>query len=523
MSSPPDRCLGPRRGRRSVDPLLALVSLLATVALGIAGAKPARAVPIDDPQVGGIGFSGPTTGDLAAIYWNPAALGLMHGVNVTFAGTGQLSTTTVSRTAINANGQPGGGASMPVAKASPRAHPFVWPPGPGAFAGISYDVGGDRLTLAAAVYMPFLDRTTYQTSGAATPDTLATRYHRISADLRNLALVPAFAVRLAGDFRLGFAPGVLLSTGRMSFAESTCSSANPCTTAEDPATDAQVDIGSNQGIFSSKAAVTLTTGLYFRRRAWQFGVSFASRPLGGDVGGAAVIVGDQSSVRRAPRDVNETSPALVSCDNQRADGRGCVFADIVYKLPYILTGAVSWNPRPGLELTALGRILSFPANDVIDIRLTGAALADTGVPAHIVLHRGYGTVVDTRLRFAAWIREWIRVGAGLRFESGALPLRSVSPATVDNQKFQPTAMLLIRPVRHLWIAAGYGFTYMLPVNNDTSAFDPTAARDCALAGGDLGPGTPSCQLRKEGLARGTAAGSYRHYAHDFSLSMTAQF
>ena len=63
----------------------------------------------------------------------------------------------------------------------------------------------------------------------------------------------------------------------------------------------------------------------------------------------------------------------------------------------MLTGAVTWHPRAGWEVTALERILSFPADDVIDIRLTGRNLAQAGVPAHIVLYRGFGTVFDTRV------------------------------------------------------------------------------------------------------------------------------
>lgn len=512
---------GPRAAtkRRSREPPPRFTIAFGAVLLILAGAsRTADAVTLDDPQIGGIGFSGPTTGDLAAIYWNPAALGLMHGLNVTLTGTAKVATTTVSRAPIDATtGRPGPGMNFPDARAVDRSQPFVWPPGPGAFAGLSYDAGGDRLTLAFATYMPFVDRSTYQ----ATPgQALATRYHRISADLRNLALVTAIAVRFAGDFRWGFAPGVLLSTGRLSFAESTCAASGSCAQAEDPAADALLDLGSGMGILSSSAAVTLATGFYFRRRAWEFGLSYSSRPLG-TFGGSAVIAGEQSQITRAPRDVTATTPATVTCDNGRSDGRGCLFSDLTYKLPQMLAGSVAWHPRPGLEVAAIARILSFPAHDVIDIRLTGTTLAAAGVPEHIVLHRGYGTVWDTRLRISSWVAERVRLGAGLRMESSALPAGAVSPAAVDGRKVEPTAMILVRPTRHIGLAAGYGFTYMLPVTASSSVFDPTAAKACADSGGDLS-GSP-CLLRREGLARGTAAGTYRRFEHTFSLSITAQF
>ena len=78
---------GPRRYARATTMALAA----AVTASTWSGDRGALAVPIDDPHIGGIGFSGPTTGDLAAIYWNPAALGLIRGINLTFAGTGDAT------------------------------------------------------------------------------------------------------------------------------------------------------------------------------------------------------------------------------------------------------------------------------------------------------------------------------------------------------------------------------------------------------------------------------------------------
>jgi hypothetical protein len=495
---------GARRCRRAWGAgLLCLASLLS--------APPARAVPIDDPHVGGIGFSGPTTGDLAAVYWNPAALGLMHGAQLTFAGTGALSSTTVARAPIDpATGLPGGTMAFPATQATDRRHPFIWPPGPGAFAGISYDVGGDRFTIAFATYMPFVEQSTYQLPAAATA--LPTRYQQISTDLRNLELVPALAVRFAGDFRLGVATRFVLSTGRLSFDEPACGS--NCGAREDPSTDTRYDVGSGLGLESAKFAVALGGGLYYRQRAWEFGLSFSSRPFGGAVGGAAVIGGNQTQVTRP-------GGSPVTCMSDPTTGHGCVYADMVYKLPYMVIGAVAWHPRPGIELMAMTRILSFPANDVIDIRLTGATLAADGLPQHIVLYRGYGTVVDTRLRVSKWLREWARVGVGFRFETSGLAADAVSPAAVDGPKIEPTAMIQLRVLKHLWLNAGYGFTYMFPVTVTNSVFDPGAAARCATAGGDLG--TADCRTQLAGQARPTAAGTYDHHQQDFSLSVTAQF
>src|SRR3954452_22542892 len=126
---------------RGCDRRLSLVAASVALAVLALTAAPARALPIDDPHPGGIGFSGPTTGDLAAVYWNPAALGLMHGPQLLVASTLSLTTTTVRRASIDAT------SAFPATRASGSSHPFSWPPGPGAFLGIGSDVGGDRFAL----------------------------------------------------------------------------------------------------------------------------------------------------------------------------------------------------------------------------------------------------------------------------------------------------------------------------------------------------------------------------------------
>src|SRR3569832_2173697 len=171
--------------------------------------------------------------------------------------------------------------------------------------------------------------------------------------------------------------------------------------------------------------------------------------------------------------------------NGRADGRGCVYADLSYKLPFTFIAGVTWHPRAGAEFTAVGRLLSFPANDVIDIRLTGSSLAADGLPQHIVLYRGYGTVLDTRVRYGQWVGHRLRLGAGLRFENSALGSGAINPGAVDGEKVEPPAMLPLLVSKHLALNAGYGFTYMFGVTAQNSVFAPLAATTCEAAGGDL--------------------------------------
>ena len=482
--------------RRRLVQVSSLLGWLLACLLGLATpARLARAAPLDDPFVGGVGFNGPTAGNLGAVYWNPAALGLVRGFQLMVAGTTRFTTTTAAR------------AGMPSATARDLTQPLQWPPGPGAFIALSTDLGGDRFTLAFATYEPFVEQSHFPASATGAEPT---RYHRLDADLRNLALVPALAIRFGSDFRIGVAPGFLFSTGRLSFAE------QPVPGPEDPATDARYDLTSGQSIGNSRFSLTLGGGVYFRRKTVEFGFAYSSRPLGSDVGGIEVAA-DKSRVTRSD------GTALVTCPSGQVDR--CVFGDIVYQLPDVWIGGVAWHPRPGLEIAVMARWIWFHLQDRIDIRLTYPAAQPPGsLPNHIVFHRGLKDVWDTRLRVAYWIRERLRLGAALRFETSAVATGDVNPAAVDGAKIEPMIMAELRVTRGLSLSAGYGFTYMPDVDVQTSSFNPSAAAACVdpmIGAKDIN--NTNCKLVQQGSARASAAGSYARSSQDFSLSMTARF
>ncbi len=480
------------------------VTLVALVALGIA-ARTGRAAPLDDPFVGGLGFNGPTAANLGSVYWNPAALGLVRGVQIMVAGTTRVSTTTVRRSGVNPDGTPNLSLpAMPTATAHDVTHPLQWPAGPGAFLAISTDVGGDRFTLGFATYEPYVEQNHFSVNVAGTEPT---RYHRIDADLRNLALVPALSIRFGSDLRIGVAPGFLFSTGRLTFAEQT----KPAN-GETSSSDARYDLDSGQSIGDARFSVTLGGGIYWRRKTFEFGLAYSSRPIGTDVGGIEVAA-DKTQVTRP----NGGGP--VTCASGQANR--CVFGDIVYRLPDVWIAGLAWHPRPGLEIAAMARWIWFHMHDRIDIRLTSPALQAAGLPEHIVFHRGFKDVWDTRVRVAYWIRERLRVGAAMRFETSAVSPGDVNASAVDGFKIQPMVMAELRVTRGLSLTGGYGFTYMPDVTAHPSNFDPAAAKACTDNNNDLND--PNCIKRQQGLARPTADGTYGRTEQDFSLSMNIRF
>ncbi|HSZ81715.1 MAG TPA: outer membrane protein transport protein [Polyangia bacterium] len=483
-------------------------------------ATTAAAAPLDEPFVGGLGFNGPTSGTVAAIYWNPAALGLVRGTQILISGDGRLTTTTVRRASIDpTTGAPGGSFAPGSATANDLMQPVQWPIGPGAFLGISSDLGGDRFTIGFATYMPSIEQTRF----ALTPaNNEPTRYQALQIDLRNLALVPALSVRFGDDLRLGIAPGFLFSTGEIMFDEDTALDAGtpgltgPCGTssrcnAENPAAAGRYDVRSGNGLGDATFSFTLGGGLLYRLKSFDIGLSYQSRPIGSAVPGVEVAA--EQTTAYAPGGAPVTCPT--------GSTTRCVFGDLAYHLPDIWIGGFTWHARPGLEVTAMARWIWFHLQDRIDVRLTGPTLESSGLPEHIVLYRGFHDVWDVRGRVSYWLRERVRLGAELRVETSAVDASAVNAAAVDGLKIEPMVLAEGRLTRHIWLSAGYGITLMRDVTANPSDFDPTAATKCVDSGNNLD--NKYCAARNAGQARPTAAGTYSQLVQDFGLAMTAKF
>lgn len=499
------------------------VVFAATVIVGFAtAARPATAAPLDDPFVGGLSFTGPTSGNLAAVYWNPAALGLVRGFQIMVGGTAHLSTIDVQRASIDpASGMPGGPQATGDATAEGFARPSLF--GPRSYLAISSDLGGDRFTLAFATYMPWVEQVSYPLSPTGAGDE-PTRYHALQVDLRNLALVPALAIRFGNELRVGLAPGFMFSTGQVSFAEdlalnggaaglaaTTCNGVT-CG-AENPQAAARFNVASGHGLGDAKFSVTLGGGIYWRRRNLELGLAYQSRPIGSDRG--VGVSGQRSSGTLPPRD----GGGPVTCAGGQTDR--CLFGDLSYKLPDVFIAGATLRLSPGLELSATVRWLWMHLHDRIDVRLFGPQLDSAGLPQHIVFHRGFRDVWDTRVRVSYWWREQIRIGAAMRVETSAVPTDAVNPAAVDALKLQPMVLIEIRIARRIWLSGGYGVTFMPSVNVTNSVFKPEYASDCVDSGGNLA--TEACQARLAGRARPTANGRYTATRQDFGITLTARF
>ena len=107
----------------------------------------AAAAPLDEPFVGGLSFNGPTSANLAAVYWNPAALGLVRGFQLMVAGIRRGCRPWTSTARRSTRHRHAGGRRPSRRRTARDLQPGRRRSGRAASSALSTDFGGDRFTL----------------------------------------------------------------------------------------------------------------------------------------------------------------------------------------------------------------------------------------------------------------------------------------------------------------------------------------------------------------------------------------
>lgn len=477
------------------------------VALGclaaLVSARAASATPLDEPFVGGIGFSGPTSGDITAVYWNPAALSLLTGTEFHASGVFGSASTTVQRAPV-------GGMSFPKAQGSSSLVSKPWSPGPGQFLGIGANVLG-RFTLAVAGYWPSYERVRYEPSA---DDSLPTRYHGIDLDLRNFALVPALAIRFGKFIHLGFAPGFLFASGHFTFDDdSGINQGMPA--AENPQFATRYNLNAGDSTLAPSPAYTLGAGLHYKRDDWSVGLAYTSRTLGNEGDGVRLSIRDGS--------IANDSGGVLKSPCPPTDNAPCLNGELSYRLPDTFIAGATWQMNERWSFTGTARYQTFSVHDRMVLTLAapvGSGLGENGVRSRIVFDRGFQNRTEVRANAIRKFGQRARVGAGLRVATSAIPLNRVTPVAVDGLTFSPFFMGEVS-FRGLSFRAGYALAFMPERNVTNSAFNPADASTCVASGYDLA--NPACKGYSQGTGRPTANGRYRFMSHTLSVSVVARF
>jgi len=473
--------------------------------------------------VGGIGFSGPTTGDVAAVYWNPAALSLIHDAQIQVTATFRRDRARIQRSAVDPQtGLPSAaGDPIPATVGNGDIAGSDWPPGPGAFMGFAIDVQ-NRFTLALAAYTPAFQRISF----AAEDGTAPSRYHAVDVDLRNFALVPALAFRVGERFSVGAAPGFLFPNGRLRFSRdaalsrgdrATFCGGGPCG-AENPEAAVGYDLDGGRGPLNGSLAVTVAFGFLFQAESWSLGASYSSRPLGRPNGGVQLDLNNGTVT--VPAGLSGAPPCPTGVNPDQGD---CLSGELAYRLPDTFIVGGTWWFKPRWSLTGVLRYLTFSRHKDLTIGLSGPAgsnLGQPGAPARFVVRRGFRNLTEFRLRLTHILPLGIQVGTGLRLTSGAVPTNNVTPAAFDGLTLEPSLMASHR-LAWVTLSVGYGLSIIPRFSVSNSAFSPAFERDCVDSGRNLS--TVACGRARAGLGLPSAAGRYSRLAHLFSFSATAHF
>jgi len=472
-----------------------------------------QAGPLDDAHVADTGFSGPTTGDLTAVYWNPAGLGLMQGPQIMIGGAWQSTSVSVARTSIDpSTGANPGSTSFPTASGSGTLQPFRWPPGPSGFFAIGSGIG-HRFGIALAMYSPFSSKLTMSpTADGQEP----ARYHLVSMELNHIATTIGLAIHASDSIQIGVASGLLWPTAHLVFDEETALG-SATLGSENPTAAARYDLATKGIVVPS---YFLTVGAHYRRGRLDVGLSYTSSPLG--TSGAVNLPLDNVQIGLPSNLAGGPGLCPVSATTTTATS-DCLAGQMSYRLPSIYNLGVKWQATKHWSATGIVRWLRYGEHDKITILIGGPATQTalgSGVPDHVVLYRGFQDSFDLRGR-VVYATKQFRVGGTLRLETSAVPASHVNAAAIDGLKLEPSLAVEMRIWRQIRMSAGYAFTYMFSVHTGTSVFDPTAASNCTAAGGDLS--TPACQARRDGQARPSAAGTYHLWRQTLTVLTTIAF
>ncbi len=480
--------------------------LLAALAISIASPG-LLAGPLDDAHVADTGFSGPTSGDLTAVYWNPAGLGLMQGPQMMIGGALQMTSVSLDRMSINPpTGTNPGSMNFPTASGSGTLQPFRWPPGPSGF----YAIGagfGQRFAIALALYSPFSSKLTMTpTADGQEP----ARYHLVSMEFNHFAPVIGLAIHASDSIQIGVALGLLFPSAHLVFDEDT-GMGNSTTGSENPASAARYDLAT-QGL--QVPSYFLALGIHYRRGRLSLGLSYTSAPLGSD--GGVTLPLDNTMIGLPPSLAGDPGLCPITSTGN------CLSGQMRYRLPSIYNLGAKWQATKNWSVAAIARWVRNSAHDKITILLAGPASSILGssIPDHLVLYRGFQDSIDLRGR-VVYEAKHFRVGGTLRLETSAVPASHLNAAAIDGLKLEPSLAAEMRVWRQIRLGVGYAFMWMFPVDTGTSIFDPTAASACASTGGDLS--TPACQARMNGEARPSAAGTYHLWRQTLSVLTTFAF
>ncbi|HZS41129.1 MAG TPA: outer membrane protein transport protein [Polyangia bacterium] len=454
-----------------------LVTPVAALVL-TAGFATARAYPFLPPRPVPSAIAGPTDPHVAAIFYNPAALGPMKGLHVWIDGGARLEEGSVDRAPLE--GQPRGSASINWANLD-------------AFAGLVWDLNTDSLKVGIATYTPFTDLSSYSASGPL-------RFHEIDQTFTVLEQTVAAAYQLSDRFMIGAAFNIAESWLSWRFARD----------AAPPLGNAAIDApgglcGGPCGLENPLAEQRV------RLRGFGWGLGFSVGVLGKPIDRLWLALSYTSHLFNPGQGADlplhdQTRAHVTPAPGQGAvcGGGDCVGGDLVVAaIPDIIHAGVRILVTRKFDLESWARWVHYSERAALDVTLQGSNIAKSGVPPQQLYDRGlqdaFGVELSGRWKLGP---RW-RLAPSLFFETSAVDKSAVSAATLDGTKFDAAVTAEWHPIRWLIVGANAGATAYV-IGEVKSRYNPRALAGCADAAFSL----DSCTAATAGQGLSSASGNY---------------
>jgi long-chain fatty acid transport protein len=436
-------------------------------------------------------FSGPTTADAAAVFWNPGAMPLLEGTEAMIFGAASFVGAHYQRdTPDPVTGQP-----------FPNADLFI--PKPDVYLGVVTNAGLKRWRFGLGFAIPFVDGAEWASEYGGKPS--STRYYAITARLAEFVIEPAVAFRVNRYLSVGlgiditalwvahkamtdFGARVNQMACQMLGSPELCTTDAPLPR-EDPQFDAPTTIngvGWTAGVFGG-VLVTPIPSL-------QIGAALHSGS-----GTVAVPIDLQVTIPQAVTDFVRTNLPGVTLPELRASGTVGIPA------PLIVNAGIRWAPTERLELSAdLRWIRKSPMSVMVGNvhRTTSALIGDQ------VLIKASGDDLLLGWLGAYRLGQSWRLALRLEYSPNTRPEDYTTPVSLDVDKIALHLGAEWRVSRRVLLYAEYGHYFTFGRTVTESRFGPKAY-----------PTTPE----EEGLDKPRPTGKYSATSERLGVGCTVRF
>jgi long-subunit fatty acid transport protein len=452
----------------------------------------ALAYPLLAPRPVSSAIAGPADPHVAAIFYNPAALGPLRGFHAYLDGGARFHLGSITRA-------PEEGVSRGSASFS-----FTDPEG---FAGFTWDLGTDSVTLGIGSYVPFSEISRFSTP---------LEYQEQSQKVITVTETLAAAAKVSRRFFFGAAVNVYETRADLAFARDTAVDAGsagieqPSVLCGGKACGLENPLArQNVRAKAFGGGVGFSLGLLGRPvdRVW-LGLSYTSRPFGSGVLGFP-LRGEGGARVSSP--LGQTN---ADCLNDFAC-RGNVI--LSQSTPDFAQAALRIEISPRLEFESEIRYVHYGAKSEIGLTLDGGDLARLGAfrpPVLQTIDRGLQDAWGAEASMRIFAVDQLRLAPSIVVESSAVNRGAVSAAAIEATKLDAALTMEWRPSKSLFIGAHVGGTaYFL--RDAGERFSPRAAATCVDAKFSL----DACQAVVAGDALSSAAGRYTHFVVHVGASL----